>query len=129
MTASFEIPATLGACADLLYELKQERLKQQKVVDALAVYESALRDHIIAELPKSEALGVTGHKARVTVVTKDVPTVKDWDALYAHVRETGHFELLQRRLGDKAVAERWDQGVAVPGVEPFTAVTVSLNKI
>ena len=124
-----KFPKTLGACADALYEVRQARLDLQKKVDALSEQETALREHIIQTLPKSQASGVAGKLARVTVVTKDVPQVKDWDKLYAHVKKTGQFELLQRRLSDSAFKERQEAGKTVPGVELFRAVTVSINKV
>lgn len=124
-----KMPKTIGACADLLYTVRQERLELQKRVEALASKESELREHIIQTLPKSEASGVAGKLARVSVVKKDVPQVKDWDQLWNHVKKTGQFELLQRRVNDSAVKERWDEGKSVPGVEVFKAVTVSLSKL
>jgi hypothetical protein len=123
-----KLPKTMGACADLLYETREKRLAAQKIVDELAKQESAVREHIINNLPKSDT-GVSGKRARVSVVTKQVPQVKDWDKFYAHVKKTGQFELMQRRLADTAIRERWDNGKQVPGVEAFGVVSVSLNKI
>lgn len=125
----FKFPKALGACADRLFTLREQRLEAQKAVDLLAAEESAIKQHIINTLPKSEASGVAGKLARVTVVTKQIPQVKDWDKLYAHVKKTGQFELLQRRLTDAAIKERWENGKKVPGVEAFNAVTVSVNKV
>lgn len=125
----FKPPKQLGICADMLYTLRQQRFEKQKEVDALASQEKALKEHIINTLPKSEASGVGGKLARVTVVTKDVPQVKDWDAFYKHVKKTGQFELLQRRLTVSAIQERWEDGKEVPGVEHFTVVDVSINKL
>ncbi|OQW33960.1 MAG: hypothetical protein A4E20_12080 [Nitrospira sp. SG-bin2] len=123
-----KLPKTMGACADLLYETREKRLAAQKIVDELAKQEAAVREHIINNLPKSDT-GASGKRARVSVVTKQVPQVKDWDKFYAHVKKTGQFELMQRRLADTAIRERWDNGKQVPGVEAFGVVSVSLNKI
>jgi hypothetical protein len=125
----FKFPKTLGACADRVYELRQRRLDAQKVVDTLQEEETALREHIINTLPKSEATGAAGKVARVTVVTKQIPQVKDWQALYTYVKKHNAWDLMQRRLAANAVTERWEAGKVVPGVEPFTAVTLSINKV
>lgn len=125
----YKFPKALGACADRLYQLRAQRLSVQKQVDELWAEEKALKSHIIDTLPKSEASGVAGKLARVTVVTKDIPQVKDWDTFYKYVKKTGQFDLLQRRLTDTAVKERWEAGKEIPGVEHFKAVTVSLNKV
>lgn len=127
--SKYKFPKAMGACADLIFNLKAKRLAAQKVADAIEEEEKALKEHIIQNLPKSETTGVAGKLARVTVVTKEVPQVKDWDAFYAHVKKTGNFDLMQRRLADKAVQERWEAGKKVPGVEAFQAVTLSINKV
>jgi len=123
------IPKTLGACADALYTTRQERLVEQKDVEELKKYEEAIKAHVIDTLPKSDASGVAGKIAKVQVTTKKVPVVEDWDAFYKHVKRTGHFELLQRRVNVEAVQERWDAGKTVPGVGVFNAANVSVTKL
>ncbi len=125
----YKFPKAMGACADKLFELRNKRLAMQKDVDVVAAEESALKNHIIENLPKSEASGVAGKLARVTVVTKQIPQVKDWDAFYKYVKKTGSFDLMQKRLTDAAIKERWEAGKEVPGVEHFNAVSVSINKV
>jgi hypothetical protein len=125
----FKFPKTIGACADKYYQLKESRLAAQKLVDKIEAEEKALKQHIINTLPKSETTGAAGKLARVTVVTKEIPQIKDWDKLYAYIKKNNAFELLQRRVSDSAVAERWEAGKKVPGVEAFTAVTISCNKV
>jgi hypothetical protein len=122
------VPKTIGACADRLYAIKDEASKIKKQLDELDKERKAIQEHVINELPKSNARGVTGKVANVRVITKEVPQVKDWDAFYGYVRKTKRTDLLQRRLSDGAVGELMDQGVKVPGVESFTAVSISLTK-
>lgn len=125
----FKFPPKLGACADLLYKLREKRLEEQKKVDLIEEEEKALKEHLIQTLPKSEANGVAGKVARVSIVGKAVPRVADWDKFYKHIKKTGAFELMQRRVSDTAVQERWDAGKPVPGVESFNVTTVSINKV
>ena len=126
---TYKFPKALGACADRLYALRATRLAEQKKVDAIGAEEAALKEHIINTLPKSEASGVSGKTARVAVLTKTVAQVQDWDALYKYVARTKQFDLLARRVSDAAVKERWEDGKAVPGVDKFNAVTVSVTKL
>lgn len=123
------LPKTLGACADELYATREKRLLLQKEAAALSDRETAIKEHLIAVLPKSDATGASGRVARAQVVTSVVPQVEDWEALYKHVRRTGSFELLQRRLADNAIKERWDDGKKVPGVGTFSLVKVSVTKL
>jgi hypothetical protein len=124
-----KFPKTIGACADKVYELRIARLAKQKEVDAIEADEQALKAYIIDNLPKSEASGVAGKYARVTVITKEVPQVKDWPTFYKFLKKTGDFDLLQKGLSKAAVEARWDAGKTIPGIEVFTAVTLSITKV
>lgn len=124
-----KFPKTMGACADRLYELRLKRLEEQKKVKLLEDEEKALKNYIIQNLPKSEASGVAGRLARVTVVTKEVPQIENWEAFYKYVKKTNNFDLMQRRLADDAIKERWAAGKEIPGVNHFQAVSVSINKV
>ena len=128
-TATIKFPKTMAACADLLFEVKQARLAADKVAAELKSKESQIIEHIINNLPKSEATGVAGKLARATIVVKTIPVVKDWDKFYAYVKKNSAFELLQRRLSESAVEERWEQKKTVPGVETFKRSTVSLTRV
>lgn len=123
-----KIPKTLGACADLLYETRQQRLAKQKEVDELAANESALKEHIISTMPKSDS-GAQGKVARISIVLKEVAQAKDWDLFWKSFKKGRDEDLIQRRLNGAAIQERLEAGKAVPGVELFRTPTVSLNKL
>lgn len=119
---------SIGEIADLLYQTRQARYAAQKEVDRLQEDETKLKDLIINTLPKGTE-GAQGKLARVAVVTKVVPQLKDAEMFFKYVSRTRAWELLQKRVSAKAITERWEAGKTVPGVEPFIAVDVSLNKV
>lgn len=121
-------PKSFGACADLLFDLKTERLALQKSVDEVKGREYALTEHIIANLSKSDT-GAKGLHYQVSVVTQRVPRVVDWDAFYEFVRKKKLFHLLQKRLSEPAIDELWEGGKEVPGVEANQIVKLSLTKV
>lgn len=127
-TKPLKFPKSFGACADMLFDLREQRLAAQKIVDEFAENEKALKEHIIQGLPKGDG-GAIGKHHKVTVATKHIPQVRDWDAFYKYVSRTKSFDLLQRRLSEAAVNERLEAGKTVAGVELFQAVTVSLTKV
>lgn len=129
MTKPPKFPKSLAACADLLYKTREERLRLAKAVKELDEYETALEEHLIDKLPVSDATGVAGKIARVQIIPKVVPTVKDWDALWKYIFKTKATEFLQRRISVDAVTERWEAGKEVPGVERFNAKKVSVTKV
>lgn len=126
---AFKFPKTIGACADRVYELRAKRLAAQKEVDAIEEEEKALKEHIINTLPKSETSGVAGKVARVTVVVKEVPQVKDWDLFWKSFNKSKDRDLLARSVNKAAIEARWENGKKVPGVEPFRAVSLSVTKV
>lgn len=127
--APVKFPKTLGACADRVYELRAKRLAAQKDVDAIEAEEKALKEHIINTLPKSETTGVAGKVARVTVVTKQVPQVKDWEAFWKSFDKKKDTDMLGRTISKAAIEARWENGKKVAGVEAFTVVSLSINKV
>lgn len=134
MTTPLVSTKVLAAKADLYFSTREKRYALQKQVAALEEAEKALKTFLIDNISVSDATGVAGRLCRVTVMTKDVPVVEDWDALYAYIlknakRQPGVWALLQRRVGEKTVADVWSEGKSVPGVGKFHAKTLSVNKV
>lgn len=127
MAKKLKIPKSIGACADLLFDIRQERLAAQKIVDAIREEEQILIDHIIDNVPKGDT-GAAGKHHQVSVYTDVVPQAEDWDKVFKYIKRTGEFDLLQRRLNSAAVKERWEDNKSIPGVTTFNAVKVSLTK-
>lgn len=123
------ITLPLGECADALYRLRERRLALQHELDELATEETRYREHLIGALEQQGLTSVAGHAARAGLTEMRIGHVTDWDAFQAHVIATHDFSLLQRRLNDGALRERWAEGEAVPGVEAFPVTKVSLTKV
>ena len=119
---------TPGKAADELYKLKEKISKAKAAWDELDSQRKELEAWIIENLPKSDTTGVSGKLAVVKVVTKVEPTITDWDAFYKYISRTKSWEFLQKRLGSKAIKERWEMGKTIPGVGEFNSISVSLTK-
>lgn len=122
-------PKNPGAMADLLYLAREDRLRLQKIVDQIESLEKDLKAHFIDNLSKKDSTGVAGKRARVQIVTEDVPQVEDWEATYAYIKKKGEFDLLNRALNKAAVKARWEAKKEVPGVRHFTVSKVSVTKV
>lgn len=127
-TDTFKLPKSPAACADLLYTLRQDRLALQKQVDAIQERETALNEYFRNSLPK-DTTGISGKLATVQTGVKSVPRIEDFDAFTKFVAKTKSFDLLQRRLSDAAVKERWDNNKTIPGVTKFNVITVSCTAV
>lgn len=123
----FSIPKSPGEKADLLKLIKENRLALGKLVEVLNKNETALEEDIVNTLPKSKQGGAVGSIAIATIEKKTIPIVKDWDALYKHLRKTGEFELLDRKLNRKAAKERMDAKKVVPGIGKYDRSIVSIT--
>lgn len=127
----FTPPKSLASCADMLYKIREERYALNKQVTALEEKEAVLREHLINNLPKSDATGIAGKVARATVESKSIVQVSDWDKLQAYILKNakkGAFALMQRRISEGAVREIWDSGKEVPGCTSFKVPVVSVVK-
>lgn len=124
--ATEHLPAkTLGALADEWWEIKQQRLAADRTAAKLKAREDMLQSAIIMQCRLQEITGVGGQVVRVGVWKDEVPTVKDWDKFYTHIKKTGDFDLLERRPSKAAVKLRWEDGKVVPGVEKFPVYKLS----
>jgi hypothetical protein len=107
---------------------RAERLIQDGIAEQLKEEEIKLKQQLMDTM---EAIGVkaVGDGVRnYALHTVDEPTVADWDTLKAHIRKTGEFELLYQRVNPGSVKERWDLGIAVPGVQKFPVLKLSVTK-
>ncbi len=119
--------AASAALVDQYIAKRTERLLADKVAKKLAEEESVLKKALIDICLKAGAKALGGTKGVVNYERDNKPTVVDWDKLYEYITEHGAFELLQRRLGETAVTERWEDGVTVPGVSTFPVDKLTIS--
>lgn len=117
----------LAALADHYWLTREKRLAADKVADALKAEETRTEATLIKEMQEQKITAIGGSVVRLAIPTvpEYVPAVKDWDAVYKHILETGDFSLLHKRVGATACKERWDAGEEVPGIERFPVYKLS----
>lgn len=126
------LPKSMGACADLLFNVKSARLAMDKKVQELKAEETRITNHIIDNLSKREETGAAGKHHRVQVMRKKKYRVDPtkWDKFFDWVGKNKRFDLIQKRISDDAIKATVEEGKKrIPGVEPFDYVTVSLTKV
>lgn len=130
------IPKSIGRTADEYAETRELRIAMQKETDAVKARESELRESIIQRLAKSaedgKDTGAAGLKYRAQVVTKTIykPKPENWNDIYDFIAENDRFDFLQKRLGEKAVADYVEEtGEIPPGIERVHIPDVSITKI
>lgn len=129
LTAGAPMPETIGACADMLHDVRELRLAMEKEVEAVKKREAEIKDHIIESLSAGADTGAAGQRYRVQIVTKTKPRLEDWAAFTQWVVANDRFDCVQRRLSDKAVMDMLEAGAALPGIERMHVKDVSITKI
>lgn len=132
--AEFTFPP-LNQCPDEFKRVQGIRLAMQKEVEAVEAYEKALKRHMIDSIPKDTS-GVFGLQYKAQVVTKPTIRVSEggWPALLGWVRQSGRFDILQKRVNPAPLLELWNgdpqtQGLAIPGTERANDIDLSVTKV
>jgi hypothetical protein len=123
------IPHTVGAMADEYSIVRTERLRLKKAMEAVQSRETEIYNCIMSTLDESADTGASGALYRVQRVEKDRTAVKDWPSLWAYIQANGAFDMLQKRVNDKAVKDLIEDGKTVPGVEITKVPTLSFSKV
>lgn len=131
----FAIPPQLGLAADELKHVEDIAKQMQRETDRVKERVSELRQHLIVELGRmAEAggdTGAVGRNYRVTLKTNRKPKIEadtGWDKFYSYVQANARFDLLQKRLSEKAITDLVDDGVQVPGIEFINLPDLSITK-
>jgi len=127
--ANIKVPKTIGAAIDALWKLREQRKELDSQSTKLKSSEKILEDGILAKFTKQDLDGSRGKLAQLTVSPLTVPVAEDWSKIYAHIKKTGAFELLHKRLSSEAMKERWDANKKVPGVGRFNIIRLSLTVV
>ncbi len=119
---------TLGDLArerDALRESKRALAREEKEIKA------ALDENEEAVLALLDAQGVEATRVdgiSISISEQVVPSVVDWDAYYAFIKENDAFYLLERRAAAGPYREMLAMETPPPGVEPFTKRSVNMSK-
>jgi hypothetical protein len=127
-----KLPDKLGPAIDLAYKLREARLAYQRkteaVLEKMRLEEKEVEAHIINSFNKDVIEGSKGKLATASISRLTVAEVKNWGRFYDWIAKNKAWEMLQRRVNDKAYRERLDAKQKVPGVEPFVLIKLSLTK-
>lgn len=116
---------TLGQLIDQLDTVRERKRKLSEQIKTLEGEYSVLEEQVKERLLAEGMDKATGKKATASLTQEVVATVKDWDALCAYVKKSGHFHLLQRRVSNPAFRELAAKK-PVPGLEPFVKTNLNL---
>lgn len=118
----------LSELVDKYAETRNARLQKDKEAAELKAEENSLKDRLIDVMRDQHVSTVGGREFVVTHRVKMKPVATDWSAIYAYIRYSDAFDLLQKRLTEAAVKLRWEDGVQIPGVASYGVDELSISK-
>lgn len=121
--------AKMGALVDKYHDIRELRLALGKVAEQVEAEEKRITEHIINNVDADAEGGAVGKRYKGIIKREQVPVPEDWDAIYAHIKKTGNFDLLNKALNRAAVKERWEDGKTIPGVASTQVKKLSVTKV
>lgn len=124
----FEVPTNLGAMVEVLAAEKARRTAATEVADDHKKNIDLLEASILVKLQEQgiEKGSHAGYSFGKSIAI--VPQVDDWDAFYKYIARTKYFHLLERRPASAGCRELFETKGKIPGVVPFSKVTLSFRK-
>jgi hypothetical protein len=126
---------TLGASADLIWRLREDKRVLDAQVKSIEADITALTKDIFDQLDAQDTRKAEGKRASISVNFTDVANVKDWQAAIEFIGagkrndKKAFLHLVQHRISDPAYRELRALGVVIPGLEDFTKRSLSITSL
>jgi len=118
---------TIDDLLDTLTSTRGEIKALQEVEKKLKSRQRELEATLMTRLDQQGIDRVGNDVCTVSLKKEIVPTVEDWDKVQQHVRDTGQFELLQKRMSATAYRELRTMNLDVPGVKPTELTRINFR--
>jgi outer membrane murein-binding lipoprotein Lpp len=119
----------LNELAKKVNDLKTNRATLNRQVADLEIEIKEVEADIFDAMTQQGVSRFANDEVSISLKIDTLPTVKDWDAVYAYIANNDAFYLLQRRLKTTAVAELREAGEALPGIEYLETPSLSYRSV
>ena len=109
---------TIDELIDRKKSIKSQMEKLNAELKGLREQENDIDLELLKKLDTEGLKKTANEVASVSIKEETVPDVHDWDALYEHIKQTGDFSLIQRRVSSTAYRELLKLGENIPGLQP-----------
>ena len=116
---------------DLISQLGELRaIKKKAEYEARVAGEQiAAKEHEIMDAMDDQQITESRSEAgKVTLGEAVYPQVEDWDAFHGWILDNQYMHFLEKRAAVLAYREALGQGIAVPGVLPFTKRKITFRE-
>lgn len=125
------VPVISSKLPDLInsyIQLREKRLAEETVAEAMKAEEEVLKKTIISKMREEGITSQGGIYGTVKMGHLVEPVAENWEQVWSYVRENNAFHLLHKRLTNTAVKELWDAGQTVPGVGKQDVYKLTVSK-
>ncbi len=115
---------SIGSMIDNLDKIRDKKRGLDEQVKDLEAQYRELTEKILDRMEKENMPKASGRRATVSRSETIVGQLEDWEALTKYIWRTKNFQLFERRISAAAFRELFEKKGEVPGVKPFTKVTL-----
>lgn len=122
-------PVPIGTLID---KLEKAKLVKKDASDRLKEAEAAYNELSAAILERLAEEGMEKASGKLATVSRSetlVGQIEDWETFVKFVGRTKNFQLFERRVSAAAFRELFGQKGTVPGLTPFTRITLRHTSI
>lgn len=113
-----ELHSTRSAIREVQAQEKDLKMKQRELESQIAI-----------KLQQEGIDKVSNDVCTLSLKAEVVPTVEDWDQFFEYLKETGQFELMQKRMSATAYRELIAMGVDIPGVKSTELTRINFRSL
>ena len=119
---------TLSTLIGQLGELRREKKRLDYEASEVGKL-IAIKEHEILDAMDDEQISeMKSEYGKVTLGEAVYPQVQDWDAFHNWILENHYLHFLEKRAAVLAYREALGQGIAVPGVLPYTKRKITFKE-
>lgn len=115
---------SIGSMIDNLDKIRDKKRGLDEQVKDLEAQYRELTEKILDRMATENMPKASGRRATVSRSETIVGQLEDWEALTKYIGRTKNFQLFERRISAAAFRELFEKKGEVPGVKPFTKVTL-----
>lgn len=115
---------SIGSMIDNLDKIREKKRGLDEQVKDLEAQYRELTEKILDRMATENMPKASGRRATVSRSETIVGQLEDWEALTKYIGRTKNFQLFERRISAAAFRELFEKKGEVPGVKPFTKVTL-----
>ena len=115
---------SIGSMIDNLDKIRDKKRGLDEQVKDLEAQYRELTEKILDRMATENIPKASGRRATVSRSETIVGQLEDWEALTKYISRTKNFQLFERRISAAAFRELFEKKGEVPGVKPFTKVTL-----